>query len=85
MDSRSISANEQLGMFLYAMGHGVATGALCEHFQHSSQTISYYVNHVTKAIASLRQTYIQLPSTVEEVHPRIRHDDRFYLFFKVND
>ncbi|MQL92657.1 hypothetical protein Taro_025282 [Colocasia esculenta] len=69
-------------MFLYAMGHGVATCAMCEHFQHSSETINYYVNRVIKAIALLQFTYIVLPSGTDPVHPRIRHDDWFYPYFK---
>ncbi|MQM12621.1 hypothetical protein Taro_045544 [Colocasia esculenta] len=56
--------------------------AMCEHFQHSSKTISYYVNRVIKAIALLSFTYIVLPSGTDPVHPRIRHDDRFYPYFK---
>ncbi|MQL84221.1 hypothetical protein Taro_016732 [Colocasia esculenta] len=72
----------QLAMFLYAMRHGVATGAMCEHFQHSLETISFYVNRVIKAIALLRFTYIVLPSGTDPVHPHIRHDDRFYPYFK---
>lgn len=82
-DSRFVTATEQLAMFLYAMGHGVATGAMCEHFQHSSQTISHHVNHVCNAIVELRGTYIQLPRTTEEVHPIIRHNEKFYPYFKV--
>ncbi|MQM04652.1 hypothetical protein Taro_037457 [Colocasia esculenta] len=81
-DSRYVTTIEQLAMFLYAMGHGVATGAMCEHFQHSSETISFYVNRVIKAIALLRFTYIVLPIGTEPIHPRIRHDDRFYPYFK---
>ncbi|MQL94113.1 hypothetical protein Taro_026762, partial [Colocasia esculenta] len=69
-------------MFLYAMGHGVTTGAMCEHLQHLSETISYYVNCVIKAIALLRFTYIMLPSGTDPVHPCIRHDDCFYPYFK---
>ncbi|MQL88946.1 hypothetical protein Taro_021517, partial [Colocasia esculenta] len=81
-DSRYVTTSEQLAMFLYAMRHGVAIGAMCEHFQHSSETISYYVNHVIKAIALLRFTYIVLPTGTDPIHPRIRHDDRFYPYFK---
>ncbi|MQL95422.1 hypothetical protein Taro_028090 [Colocasia esculenta] len=43
-DSRYVTTSEQLTIFLYAMRHGVALGAMCEHFQHSSETIIYYVN-----------------------------------------
>ncbi|MQM22256.1 hypothetical protein Taro_055306 [Colocasia esculenta] len=83
-DCHYVTTTEQLAMFLYAMGHGVATDAMCEHFQHSSETISYYVNRVIKAIALLRFTYIVLPSGTDLVHPRIHHDDRFYPYFKLN-
>ncbi|MQL92408.1 hypothetical protein Taro_025024 [Colocasia esculenta] len=69
-------------MFMYAMGNGVAKGAMCEHFQPSSETISYYVNRVIKAIALLRFTYIVLPSGADPIHPRIRHDDQFYPYVK---
>ncbi|MQL86611.1 hypothetical protein Taro_019148 [Colocasia esculenta] len=64
------------------MGHGVASGAMCKHFQHSSETISKHVREVTKALASLCFTYIKLPTLTDPVHPRIRHDDRFYPYFK---
>ncbi|MQL88228.1 hypothetical protein Taro_020791 [Colocasia esculenta] len=81
-DSRYVTATEKLTIFMYAMGHGVASGAICEHFQHSSETISKHVRKVTKALASLCFNYIKLPSLTDPVHPRIRHDDRFYPYFK---
>ncbi|MQL99300.1 hypothetical protein Taro_032024 [Colocasia esculenta] len=81
-DWRYVTATEQLAMFFYAMGHGVATGSMCEQFQHSSETISCYVNCVIKVIALLRFTYIVLPSGTDLVHPRIHQGDRFYPYFK---
>ncbi|MQM15043.1 hypothetical protein Taro_047979 [Colocasia esculenta] len=39
--------------------------------------------HTGHAIALLRFTYIGLPSGTDLVHPRIRHDDWFYPYFKV--
>ncbi|MQL75956.1 hypothetical protein Taro_008347 [Colocasia esculenta] len=75
-DSHYVIATEKLTIFMYAMGHGVASGAMCEHFQHFSETI------ITKALASLHFNYIKLPSLTNPVHPRIRHDDRFYPYFK---
>ncbi|MQM10862.1 hypothetical protein Taro_043761 [Colocasia esculenta] len=81
-DSCYVTATEKLAIFMYAMGHGVASGAMCEHFQHSSETISKHVREVTKALASLCFNYIKLPSLTDPVHHRIRHDDRFYPYFK---
>ncbi|MQL92767.1 hypothetical protein Taro_025399, partial [Colocasia esculenta] len=83
-DSRYVKATEKLTIFMYAMGHGVASGAMCEHFQHFSETISKHVCEVTKALASLRFNYIKLPTLNDPVHPRIRHDDIFYPYFKFN-
>ncbi|MQL86485.1 hypothetical protein Taro_019012, partial [Colocasia esculenta] len=81
-DSRYVTATEKLAIFMYAMGHGVASRAMCEHFQHASETISKHVREVTKVLASLRFNYIKVPSLTDPVHPRIRHDDRFYPYFK---
>ncbi|MQM11680.1 hypothetical protein Taro_044588, partial [Colocasia esculenta] len=81
-DSRYVKAMEKLTIFMYAMGHGVASGAMCKHFQHSSETISKHVREVTKALASLRFNYIKLPRLTDSMHPRIRDDDRFYPYFK---
>ncbi|MQL95054.1 hypothetical protein Taro_027710 [Colocasia esculenta] len=82
-DSRYVTATEKLAIFMYAMGHGVTSGAMCEFFQHSSETINKHIREVTKALASLRFNYIKLPSLTDPVHPRIRHDDRFYPYFKI--
>ncbi|MQL79050.1 hypothetical protein Taro_011490 [Colocasia esculenta] len=81
-DSCYVKATEKLAIFMYTMGHGVASGAMCEHFQHSSETISKHVCEVTKALASLRFNYIKLPTLTDPVHLRIRHDDIFYPYFK---
>lgn len=83
-DCRYVTASEQLAMFLNVIGHGVKTGPMKENFQHSSETVSHYVNLVIRALASLRSEYLKLPNGAEPVHPRVRHDDRFYPYFKVN-
>ncbi|MQL98771.1 hypothetical protein Taro_031488 [Colocasia esculenta] len=81
-DSRDVSASQQLAMFLYAVGHGAPTGVLVEHFQHSSQTISHYVNKLAIALASLKDDYILQPTHTNEIHPHIAGNERFYPFFK---
>ncbi|MQM00257.1 hypothetical protein Taro_032987 [Colocasia esculenta] len=81
-DSRQVSANEQLAMFLYVVGHGVSTGVLMEHFQHSSQTISHYVNKLAFSLASLAEEYILQPNVTNDCHPYIASNERFYPYFK---
>src|SRR5262249_11491401 len=57
-DTRGLSANEQLAMFLYTVGHGTASRSICEHFQHSSETVSRYVNKVTQALCDISDMFI---------------------------
>ncbi|MQM06448.1 hypothetical protein Taro_039269, partial [Colocasia esculenta] len=81
-DLRDVSDSQQLTMFLYVVGHGVPTGVLMEHFQHSSQTINHYVNKLAFALASLKEEYILQPTLINEINPHIAGNERFYPFFK---
>ncbi|CAL5395826.1 unnamed protein product [Camellia sinensis] len=52
-----------------------------ERFQHSGQTISKYFNRVLKAVCRLGKQVIR-PPDFDEVPAEIRHNPRFYPFFK---
>ncbi|MQM23719.1 hypothetical protein Taro_056786, partial [Colocasia esculenta] len=56
--------------------------AVMRHFQHSSQTISHYVNKLTFALASLKEEYILQPTLTNDCHPHIAENERFYPYFK---
>lgn len=81
--SRYVTAKEQLGFFLYGIGHCVTNRVLAETFQHSGETISRYFNTVLKAICNLKHDYIVQPDDDVGVHPRIRDSNLFHPFFKV--
>ncbi|MQL88466.1 hypothetical protein Taro_021020 [Colocasia esculenta] len=51
-------------MFFYVVGHGVPTGALAKHFQHSSQTISHYVN--IDALGAIDGTHIPTNVAIDD-------------------
>ncbi|OAY75581.1 hypothetical protein ACMD2_25802, partial [Ananas comosus] len=63
--TRNMTADEQLGIFLYGVGHGVANRILAETFQHSEETISRHFNNILRGIMRLKDDYIMLPSRWE--------------------
>nr|CAD1837155.1 unnamed protein product [Ananas comosus var. bracteatus] len=75
-----MTADEQLGIFLYGVEHGVANRILAETFQHSGETISRHFNNVLRGIVRLKDDYIMLPSSNAAVHPRIRDNPNFHPF-----
>ncbi|KAH9151365.1 hypothetical protein LEN26_003875 [Aphanomyces euteiches] len=79
-DSPHVSAEEQLCMFLYFAGHDVSSTNLQERFQHSGETITYYLHHVVFGIKQLVSTYIRLPDP-SRVHPHIESNPKYFPFF----
>ncbi|XP_020079660.1 uncharacterized protein LOC109713860 isoform X2 [Ananas comosus] len=78
--TRHLTANEQLGIFLFGIGHGVANRVLAETFQHSGETISRHFNNVLRGVVELRHEYIQPPASNVGVHPRIKDNPIFHPF-----
>nr|CAD1831147.1 unnamed protein product [Ananas comosus var. bracteatus] len=78
--TRNMTADEQLGIFLYGVGHGVTNRILAETFQHSGETISRHFNNVLRGIVRLKDDYIMLPSSNAAVHPRIQDNPNFHPF-----
>lgn len=78
--SRHLTSDEQLGIFLFAVGHGVTNRVLAETFQHSGETISRYFNSVLRAIVNLRHEYIQMPTGNVGIHKKIRDNSLFHPF-----
>ncbi|RWR77282.1 putative nuclease HARBI1 [Cinnamomum micranthum f. kanehirae] len=79
-DTRDITLEEQLIMFLFTIGHNAVNRQVQERFQHSGETISRHFNGVLQAILSLSTQYIRDPSI--NVPIEIANDTRFYPFFK---
>lgn len=79
-NTRNMTIEEQLGIFLYCVGHGVANRVLAETFQHSGETISRHFNNVLRAIVTLKDEYITLPANNVPVHARIRDNVNFHPF-----
>ena len=81
-DSRSVTLHEQVAIFLYTVTGNNSTRRVAERFQHSTQTISNYVNSIAKALCSppSYSKYVQLPSN--QVPSEIQENPKFFPFFQ---
>jgi hypothetical protein len=61
-DSKHISVEEQLAMFLHVVGRGTSFRDVEERYQHSGETVFRYFYSVLKALTALIPRYIKLPS-----------------------
>lgn len=78
--SRHLTVDEQLGIFLFAIGHGVTNRVLAETFQHSGETISRYFTTVLRGVVELRHEYIQMPTSNVGMHQKIRYNPLLHPF-----
>lgn len=74
-----IKIEEQLGIFMFIVGHNLRTRAVQELFKYSGETISRHFNNVLNAIIAISLDFFQSPSS--EIPPEIRDDPRFYPYF----
>jgi hypothetical protein len=79
-DSRHISVEEQLAMFLHVVGRGTSFRDVEERYQHSGETVFRYFRAVLKALTALIPRYIKLPSI--EIPTAISSSTKNYPFFK---
>ncbi|KAI3994455.1 hypothetical protein MKX01_012712 [Papaver californicum] len=82
-DSRWITIEEQLAIFLLTIGHNEHNRMLQERFQHSGETISRYFNEVLGAIMELSKELIKAPY-FSETPVEILNNTKYYPWFKVH-
>ena len=80
-DSRNVSVEEQVTIFLYTIGHNVRNRVMQNRFQHSGETISRYFNKVLNAIVMLSKHYITPPT--QDTPLEISSKSICYPYFKV--
>ncbi|KAF3783320.1 hypothetical protein EJ110_NYTH30353 [Nymphaea thermarum] len=79
-DGREISIEEQVVIFLLTVGHNECDRACQNTFQHSSQTISKYVNLILQALCQLGKEYISRLN--DDTPSKICFNPCFYPYFK---
>jgi hypothetical protein len=81
-DTRGVTIEEQLGIFMFMISHNASNGRLQKTFQHSGETIHRHVKAVFNIIPTLTCRFVKLPTSLEP-HPKIASDSRFWPFFQV--
>lgn len=81
-DTRRVTIEEQLGMFLFMISHNASNERLKKTFQHSGETVHRHIKAVFNIIPTLTHKFLKLPSS-NQTHPKIATDPRFWPFFKV--
>ncbi|KAL6591856.1 hypothetical protein ACP70R_049719 [Stipagrostis hirtigluma subsp. patula] len=80
-DTRGVSVEEQLGMFMFMLSHNASNDRLQKTFQHSGETIHRHIKAVFDIVPTLTFKFLKLPNS-NETHPKIASDPRFWPFFK---
>jgi len=80
-DSDQVTVEEQLGIFLYTIGHNVRNRVVGMNFLRSGETVSRYFQRTLRAIGELRWEYLCGPSN--QTHEKISGDPRFCNYFQV--
>jgi len=81
-DTRGVTVEEQLGMFMYMISHNASNDRLKKAFQHSGETVHRHIRVVFNIIPTLTYRFVKLP-TSNQTHPKITTDPRFWPFFQV--
>ena len=81
-NSRYITVEEQVAMFLYVISHNEQHRVVGERYQHSTETTSHCFHKVLKAICRLSKELITPPS-FDTMPLQIRSNPKYYPFFKV--
>jgi hypothetical protein len=82
LDSDTIKVEEKLAFFLYMLSHNASYEDLQLEFQHSSSTFHDYLNEFFDIIPILATRFIR-PRHIDEPHPKIAMDNRFFPYFEV--
>lgn len=77
-----IKVEEKLGFFLYMISHNASFEDLQVFFGHSNDTFHRVIKHFFDiVIPALSMRFLKPPSN--QVHAKVREDNRFYPYFKV--
>jgi len=79
-ETRNISIEEQLAIFLKIVGEGASNRTAQDRFQHSGDTISRHFHHVLDALIHLYTEFVQPPNLSTQME--IRNNKKLSPFFK---
>ncbi|KAF6168713.1 hypothetical protein GIB67_026599 [Kingdonia uniflora] len=79
-DRGGVSVDEQVGMFLYTIGHDKRSRIVQERYQNYGETVSRHINTILDTVVSLAPKFLQ--RTKPDTPKEIINDPRFFLYFK---
>uniref|UniRef100_A0A8I6YQ30 DUF8040 domain-containing protein n=1 Tax=Hordeum vulgare subsp. vulgare TaxID=112509 RepID=A0A8I6YQ30_HORVV len=77
-----LKVEEKLAFFLYMLSHNSSYEDMQLEFRHSGSTFHEYINEFFDIIPALCTRFVE-PPRIDEPHPVIATDERFYPYFKV--
>lgn len=80
-DTRYVSVEEQVAMFLHTLAKNASNRTLQERFQHSGETASRHFRQVLHAVTQLSKDFIRLPRSITP--SKIRNNSTFFPYFEV--
>lgn len=83
ISDKRIKVEEKLAFFLYMVSHNASYEDLQLEFQHSGQTFHEYINEFFNIVPILASRFLK-PPNIDEPHPVISTDTRFYPYFQVS-
>lgn len=81
-DSRYVSVQEKVAIFVLTVGHIHRNRVLQDRFQYSGETISQHFNDTLIALAKLSMDLIKPHTPLTEIPSHIRTNPEYYPFFK---
>ncbi|KAI4999599.1 hypothetical protein ZWY2020_004188 [Hordeum vulgare] len=76
-----LKVEEKLAFFLYMLSHNSSYEDMQLEFRHSGSTFHEYINEFFDIIPALCTRFVE-PPRIDEPHPVIATDERFYPYFK---
>jgi hypothetical protein len=77
-----IKVEEKIAFFLYMISHNASYEDLQLKFKHSGWSFSKYIKQFFDIIPVLTRRFVR-PRIIDEPHPKITMDTRFFPYFQV--
>ena len=82
-DTRLITVEEVVAMFLLIIGHNVRMRVVADCFQHSIETVTWHFKEVRHALCRLGKILICLSNMANEMFSYVASNSKYFPWFKV--
>ncbi|KAL6318090.1 hypothetical protein AAG906_035235 [Vitis piasezkii] len=82
MDTRFVTVEEAVAMFLLIVGHNVRMRVVADRFQHSTETVARHFKEVRRALCRLGKILICPNNMTNEVSSYVASNPKYFPWFK---